>query len=496
MSLEFKPVYFGDKIQIVSPDLRYEKEKLNVVNPLGTAGVITLWTKPWDVWERLKVSYPRVFSSDSSLVTLTSLYGNGLPQMLSNLIHNPQIEYLAVIGSETTAVPSFSYLMNFLENGVEQPVKEGQLGTIRNTQYPIDPQLSPTLLQYLKIQRFELSNLESLVSFISQKPNRNPEEKDRARIRLLEPEFSDFPSAIDAFALRAKTPLTAWLDVVYHIDRFGQNLEIKKGTRRRLYNLQVIIEDPSPEKDELLLEYGFDPKEVKSYRDIMLQEELPKGISYTYGNLLRRYFGFDTLKKVITRLKNDNLDRRAFISLWDNKAHLLASTESDTSVPCLTDLFFIYNGGSLMLDASFRTHNAVSAWLHNLYGLRALQEYVSEQTSLIPGPIKVESRWIGIDPNDARTNKALEIIKEKRRKRLDVDDPRGYFSIDVEGGLIVLHHYSPNHQRLKTYRGKSSRDIGDQLRQDSAIVIPDHAMWIGHELARVEWLLRGSLEEL
>lgn len=495
--MEFMPLYYKDKIrQIDHTNQKFEKDKINIINPKGTAGVLTLWSEPLSIWQKLLEKNPSLFKPDSPLVTLTSLYGNGLPQLLANLAYNPQIQYLAVTGNDTPAVPSWSYLSKFLEKGVELPKEEGQQGKIKGTTFPIDQQLNPELFLHLRTERFKPSDLESLIEFISKSPTNNPKEEQRKKIELVEPEFSDFPSDIASHSIYAETPITAWTEVMYRLDRFGKNIQLKKGVRRVLFNLDVHIANPSSESEELLRKFNFDSKELWAYKKDMLKGELPENTTYSYGNRLRQYFGIDALDEVIKRLKADPLDRRCFISTWNTAKDLSAETSSDSSVPCLTDIYFVNLEGKLMLTSSFRTHNAVSAWLLNLYGLRAIQEYVAEKTNLQPGKINVKSRWIGIDPEEAKTNSALELIKKQRRIGINVNDPRGYFIVEARSGEIITEHYSPEAQKLTTYSGKTAKDIKDQLRQNSTISDPDHAIWLGYELAKAHLEIHKELPEL
>ena len=491
--MEFRILYYTERLNLIDHNNpKHINDKINIINPEGYSGIVTLWTKPGDIWKRLLERFPRLFQKDSPLVTLTSLYGNGLPQMLANLAYNPQIENLAITGNDTKVVPSSTYLLNFLKDGVENGEP---FGKIKNTTFPIDPQLKPEIFRHLKVQRFAPSNLEGLVNFVIQEKITHPQESERIEIKLIEPEFSDYPSDITRHQVYAETPLEAWIEVMFRLDRFGNNIQLAKGKRRALFNLDVHITNPAPEGKEILRKFNFDPEELLSYREDMLKGELPDGVTYTYGNRIRKYFGVDTLEKVIERFKEDAFDRSGFISLWDNKEDLVSDLSSDSSVPCLTDLYFVNLDGKLMLSANFRTHNAVSAWLLNLYGLRAIQEYIAENVKLEAGKINVKSRWIGIDPDDGKTNSVLDLVKKHRKKRINVNDPCGYFVIGVKDEKIFTEHYTPDAQKLKTYFGKSAKDIKDQLRHDSAISDSDHAMWIGYELAKAHYELYKEIPE-
>lgn len=486
MPLEFKPIYHADKIK--------------VINPQGHAGIVTLWSKPESVLARLMAAYPKLFESDSPLVALTSLYGNGLPQMLANLAYNPQIERIGVTGNDTEVVRSSDYLINFFQKGVA-PIKKGEveLSQIRDTNFALDPQLHPGAFSSPpEISRFKAGDLEGLANFIYQARKRDPSEGQRVRISLAEPKFKDFPSDVTYHNIQAQTPLEAWMEVMFTLDRYGRNIVLPKGTRRALFNLDVNVLNPAFEDEELLKRFNFDPAELRSYQEQILASEKADDKSYTYGNRLRGYWGGDTLEKIIGMLKEDPKHRHGFTTLWDPRKDLLLGE----SAPCFTDAYFVNTEGRLMMTASFRTHNAVSAWLTNLYGLRAIQEKVASETGLTPGQINIRSRWIGIDPENAQAISALKIV-DKNRKGPKVSsnpqryfDPRGSFVIETEGGEIVAHHYSNEGLLLEEFRGKNAKEIKEQLWKLSAIADPDHAMWVGYELARAQLQLDGKIEEM
>lgn len=471
--MEFKPLYY--------------KDQLKIINPNGSAGIVTLWSKPEKISEKIKSFYPSLFSQSSPLVTITSLYGNGLPQMLANLAYNPQINKIAIVGEDSKIVPSSKYLINFLEQGVS---KENVGGIIMNkingTSLYIDPQLLPKNYSNLKVKRFHQNNLEGLMDFITQENPRTPSEKGRTKIELSQPEFKDFPSDLTAHNIYAERILEAWKEVMYHIDRFGKNVSLKKGDRRALMNLDVNIKDPSFESSKNLQKFGFCPEKLKQYQQEILNSDLPEELTYTYGNRIRSYWGGDSLEKISEMFEKDPTQRHGLVSIWDTKQDLLERKSS----PCLTDLYFIKNpeDGKLMLTAGIRTHNAVSAWVANVYGLRAIQEKVAEKSGMEPGQINLRSRWIGIDPADTKVISLLALIKSNRNIKLDVNDPKGYYQItaNVDKNELVVQHHSPQGLMLEEFRGPNIESIKNQIRQIDGFSTTDHAMWFGMELARAQ----------
>ncbi len=480
--LEFKPVYYEDRV--------------GVINPYGHSGIVTLWTKldgKGGYREKLREAFPQMFEPISPLVAITNLYGNGLPQMLVNLLYNPQVERIAITGSDATG--SAEALTNFFERGVEQSRIGGvDMAKIIGTEFPLDPQLSPNLFLYKpEIKQFKASDLEGVVKYVSCERTRNLSEEDRVKIELSQPKFTDYPSDISQHRIYSDSILEAWMDILFHINRYGRNIPLDKGMRRTLFNLDVTINNPELNPEEKLRRYNFDPDEIREYQKSLLDGNLPSDRTYSYGSRMRTYWGIDALEKIAERLRRDPLDRHCLVSLWDTGKDLI-SQRGDSSSPCFSDAYFVNNGGRLMMSIGFRTHNAVSAWLINVYGLRAIQEFVSQQSGLPTGQLNIRSRWISIDPENAKTISVLELAEKNRNIKLDVNDPRGYFEITVDNdaGEIVAQHYSNQNILLEEIRGKTKGDVKNKVRQLDAFSTTDHAVWFGMRLEEISRRLKGE----
>jgi thymidylate synthase len=141
------------------------------------------------------------------------------------------------------------------------------------------------------------------------------------------------------------------------------------------------------------------------------------------------------------------------------------------------------------LTATFRTHNALDAWLMNFYGLMALQRAVAERVDLPPGPITVFSHSISIDPREL--DRALTVV-EKRKWKMHLD-PQGYFRITLDGDEILVEHRFED-VTLKEYRGKTAIAIQHQIARDLAVSDMNHAMYVGRQLAKAEVALKEGKE--
>jgi len=152
-------------------------------------------------------------------------------------------------------------------------------------------------------------------------------------------------------------------------------------------------------------------------------------------------------------------------------------------------LYFRKFEGKLTVSATFRTHNALDAWLLNVYGLMAIQQWVADRVGLPPGALVVISHSLGLDPREL--DRALLIIgKRPFEVRLD---PMGYFRITLDGEEIFVEHRFED-VTLKEYRGKTAVSLQHQIARDEALSDLNHAMYLGRQLAKAELALKEGRE--
>ena len=93
------------------------QDKLTIVNPAGTIGVLTLWSKVDYVIERFRQAGVDLSPETSPIAVFGTLYGNGLRELLRNLLYNPQIRTLLVCGRNRSG--SLEELQAFFDLGLE-----------------------------------------------------------------------------------------------------------------------------------------------------------------------------------------------------------------------------------------------------------------------------------------------------------------------------------------------------------------------------------------
>jgi thymidylate synthase len=508
--MEFKPLYFADRLKII--------------NPYGTIGVVTLWSKVEYVIERFREAGVDLDPASSPVAVFGNLYGNGLREMLRNLLYNPQIQTVLICGHDRSG--SREELEKYFELGLEsvasslvqyRPIDSGgkvSTARIRQTKRIIDDLVKPEQFSHPP-QIFLLGDPQDkelvfrIKNFLSSYQQQLERDYTRLQIPLPEVEVPFLPNNPRGHLVVRDEPLEAWKEILYLLTRFGRRVTLKKGDRLELQNVKVVVEKPKFESEDKLKACNLDPKKLKSYQDEILRVEpryeeissngqiplpfkekitlveLRPDETYSYGHRLRQYFGFDALAECAKRLKKDPEDRKSYFALWDSHEDLTGTG----SRPCFVSLFFRKFEGKLTLTATFRTHNALDGWLLNLYGLMSIQRWVAESVNMAPGPITVISHSLGLDPR--QMDRALLVIGKRPFKvRLD---PMGYFRITLDGKEILVEHRFED-VTLKEYRGKKAERLQHEIARDVALSDINHAIYLGRQLAKAEMALKEGRE--
>lgn len=504
--MEFLPLYFADR--------------LTIINPQGTIGVVTLWSKVDYVIGRFREAGVDLDPQTSPIAVFGTLYGNGLREMLRNLLYNPQIQTLLICGHDRSG--SKQDLINFFELGLEpvessvihymSPPGVDQISACRiiKTSRLLDNLVQPKIFSkpprilWLGDSQEEktISNIQKY--FISSQVQPGFIDSDRIKVSLPQVEVPVFPSNPRAHLVVSETPLDAWKEILYLLARFGKGVALTKGDRLELQNIKAVVEKPKFDREDYLEKYNLDSEKLKKYqKDIVRskirpdksslkgQARLPKWVqlrpdeSYNYSERIRAHFGLDLLETCVVRLRKDPEDRKAYLTLWDNPEDLKANSGH----PCFVSMFFRKFEEKLTLTATFRTHNALDGWLLNFYGLMAIQKWVSKRVSIPSGQITVVSHSISLDPREL--DRALMVIGTRPFKvRLD---PMGYFRITLDGQEILVEHRFED-VTLKEYRAKKAERLQHEIARDVALSDLNHAIYLGRQLAKAEMALREGRE--
>ncbi|MEO5347390.1 MAG: hypothetical protein H7834_13590 [Magnetococcus sp. YQC-9] len=490
-SMTFLPLHYG--------------ERLTLVNPLADVGIVTLWSPVRVVREHLARLGVDLSPETSRIAVLGTLYGEGLPELLRNLLYNPQIRHLVLFGVDLG--DARASLTGFFQRGVEATLCLGSVvHQIIGTGHKIDDGVKPEdfagRLQLVDLGRpGDEESAGRVREFFATLGAVEPVVPERREVPMPTFEVSRFPSDPRGHQILADTPLLAWKELIHRLYRFGYRVVLSgKGARLELQNIKVTIRKPVVESDAALRQHGFDPEAFRRYQRSILDAQLPPDQHYGYGNRLRGHFGqheHDTLTRVAALLRADPDSRHGYIALWDTGRDLLSDASGH---PCLVALFVRRFEGELTLTAQFRTHNALQAWLMNVHGLLAIQRFIAEESGLGPGALTIISHSITIDPQGGGLERARSIHDFRNRLWDEGDgftqDPHGDFviSVDLELGLIVVEHRFEG-QRLHRYSGASAEAIEKRLARDLALSDIAHALYLGRELARAEARLKRGRRE-
>jgi thymidylate synthase len=319
-----------------------------------------------------------------------------------------------------------------------------------------------------------------------------------------EPQAELLPAEETGFALRERTVRESWLRLLWHVLTFGRRSATAHSSDQcELLDVTTVIGDEPGDPAQFSLAPwmplqreqlgGVTPE--GSYTGYLAQLIEPghaaAGVSYTYGDRLRRGAGeIDQLEALIGELRARGESRRAVASLWEP-----ARDATSSNPPCLTLLQARLRAGRLHLSAYFRSHDIFRAWLMNAYGLRALQAHIAgalaEPAEL--GDLAIISHSAHVYAHD--WDAARELLAHHYRPadpRL-VRDPRGSFVIALEPDAIVVRHYSPEGQHLRTLRGASAHALGPQLTP--FVSNQNHAIYLGQELQKAEFAMRLGCPE-
>ena len=291
----------------------YFQDKLTIVNPAGTIGVLTLWSKVDYVMERFRQAGIDLDPATSPIAVFGTLYGNGLRELLRNLLYNPQIRTLLVCGRNRSG--SLEDLQAFFDAGLESaasPLVSYETGAdgavvqtcrIKSTNRLIDNLVRPDNFR-VKPQFLVLGEpkdeqvITRLQEIFQNRENLTPktnDEGERQEIPLPQVAISHFPSQPQAHTVVRDTPLEAWQELLFVISRFGHPVKLAKGERLELQNVKVVVTRPVFESEEALREHHFDPEKLHKYQRDFLRGEKGPDETYSYGHRLRAYFGNDNL---------------------------------------------------------------------------------------------------------------------------------------------------------------------------------------------------------
>jgi thymidylate synthase len=362
---------------------------------------------------------------------------------------------------------------------------------IAGTDIPLDPALPAEAVEHLR-QHIHLHDFRSarelpaLMAEIGQLEPLPPHGAPQT-FPTTEPELPQtLPSAGSGWHVRAGTVAEAWSRLLDLVMRFGVLKESQYSIQQReLLNVLTVVTDEDPENLHLPDYLPLSAESLQNYLPSIIENAPADEMSYTYGNRLRGYFGFDQVDAMTERLRQAPYTRRALATLWD--AH--SDPDRDTP-PCLTQVVLSVVEDRLFLTYSARSQDVFAAWPQNTLGMRTLQARVAQSLGLRLGPITSHTVSAHLYEHDWK--QAEQVIERRRSSHEALQfDPQGNFVIRIEGRLIVVELVDPGGQQVvwQTH-GADARQLGNQIAAMHLASDPAHYIYLGRELYRVGEALR------
>lgn len=477
----------------MSIDLLYYKDKIKVMNPDGHIGILTLWS-------RLDTSLQKLGELPPSVAAVSNFYGDGISQLIANLLNNPQIQIIMAAGANRSG--SIDELVAFFANGVEEIEMNGmRQRRIKGTTRIINEAITgPEMFDGDVPLIWTFENIDHIADALrsplhAEKLAFRPPTRQPKAITLIEPKIGSFPSVQTGHQIVADDMLDAWREVLHRILRFGNPVQLAKGARRELYNLKVVIRDLEWSTDEEYTKFNLNKNALETYATNIVNSTLPTDATYTYGNRLGAYFGFDTVSVMVDRLVADLEDRKSYVSVWDTREDLDPPNKENGGHPCMVGLFCRVSNKQLLLSATFRTHRAYTAWIENIHALAWLSQLivscVNDRTDagLVAGPLTILSHSISVEPGQIPM---VEGIVRGRKWKMR-DDSHGDVVFSINEGKILVEH-KLNGMTIGKYEGYNAETIGHKLAQDNVVQDLSHALYIGRQLGKLQLCIKLGLE--
>ena len=314
-------------------------------------------------------------------------------------------------------------------------------------------------------------------------------------------ESAVFPSEQVGFVVRQKTIYEAWLEVLFHIERFG---EIYKNgiPTKRLRSFTWIAENQSESIPDCISmpktlqeNLSVSPDTILEYvKEHFLQYGSAQTSADTYGNRLCRWGGlFDQIDATITALQKFPNTRRAFLSTFVPSVDLLEKSQP----PYLVGIQFLKDDAeNLDTFATFRSHDIFQAGLSNAFGILYLLRYVSHEANMQRGKVIITSHDAHVYMHDIKDVRQL-VQCAWGSKSLTLSesnmDPRGSFLIRIADDKVTVDCINNAGDLLQQFSGKNANEIYQEIVHYHLISQPEHGCYLGIQLARAEECLRRNL---
>ncbi len=480
----------------------YQKKQL--ICGIGQIAIITGWTVKQSVASKLTAEQYAVIGN---------LYSptRGISPMIRNLLANPHVRYLVILKAtkEDQTSGSCQCFLDFFRQGCQLGKTEtGKPCWVINSQITgyIDQEISLDSLKKLRqsVEYKTVNSIKETIALVNAIYKNNPLLESWSK-PLFFPETKYQPSTFSGYLyghrIQGKTIAETWLKILHRVKTIGTIRPTQYGQWQELIDLMAIVTDEPfdfyfPQPNYLPIDQAF----IQNYISQILEDApFQEGVKYTYGQRLRSWFKRDQIQQAIDKLITEKDSSRAVMSLWDVQDY-----ESGDSPPCLNHIWLRIINNKLSLTATFRSNDMFSAWVANAMGLRALQQHICEQInqktdySLTLAPLITVSQSAHIyDDCWEYAEKLIETEYPKLFQKIEYIDPNGSFVIRLQNQRIIVEHLTPGSgEVVHCYRGKTARQIYQQIAQNCPTLDVSHALYLGTELQKAEIALSQNNESI
>lgn len=448
----------------------YFKQQITMLNKTGRTGIVTFWSKRSSIEELLEKS--SMSDADrQSLMSIGNLYTfDGMKYIILNSFLTNDLSSYIFYGNDMNktikAVEAIfthgSDQYNDIKNQLEQ-----------NMTVDVEPIMKTFVERYKDHVYFiNFGNEQEFFDTIHKVADVPPRKIELAFYKYeFNQQSNQFPSEKSAYIIRDNDLQRLWKKALHKINEFG-DFKKRNSIGESYYELidfVYVLEAENRKIDTIktTCEFPITEEFLEHYVPEIISPEVPKGLSYTYGNRINRH-----LDATIEKIKKDIVTRQAHISLWLDK-----DVESPNP-PCLTDIDFNVQKNMLFMTCHFRSHDVFGAFRANIYGLTMLQrKVVSKLEGIKEGPLIVVANSSHFYERDMDSVKSMTFGPECNA------DKRGYFTVGVECMTIVICHYDYENKLLHKWTF-DAHTIDFKIMDEISFYITDvhHAMYLTKEV--------------
>jgi len=384
----------------------------------------------------------------------------GLDSLVRNLLANPQIRRLQVVGPDLTPGEATSKALQRLWTGDLEGL-------------PLGPDLTPDLVHAVT------DGVALQWEALSGPPQGLPP-RDGPVLRLLPPPptpEANAPLGDPGGRIVGAQMFNAWVRALREISRFGATVPTQYGPCREVLNLVTVIRDPKASLVGQPTWLPCTPDDVRAYASRYEDLIAPEGAPYSYGSRMRN--PVDQIAAIERAVVGNPSSRALFASPWHPE-----DAEKVSGHPCLVGVQARLLDGALHLTMVFRSHDYWGAWPLNLGGACHWLCRMAERATLPAGTLTCLSVSAHLYERDLAA--VAKILDKHPPAGLDLD-PRSTWRVETVGERLRATAFTPDGaQVIDVFEGPTAAILQSTIEKSGLVTSLGNAMWIGRELGRAE----------